>query len=117
MVIDLYSRKVVVWSMSNRMQAELVNKTLLMAIWQRKPLKGLIWHTDRGSQYTSGSHVGIIKQHHIIQSISCKENCWDNAVAESFFHTIKTELIYQNKFKTIEEAKHAIFEYVEVFTG
>ena len=67
------------------MQAELVNKTLLMAIWQRKPVKGLIWHTDCGSKYASGSHMGIIKQHHIIQSMSCKGNCGDNAVAESSF--------------------------------
>jgi len=114
-VIDLYSRKVVGWSMSNRMQAELVNKALLMAIWQRKPLKGLIWHTDRGSQYASGSHVGIIKQHHIIQSMSHKGDCWDNAVAESFFHTLKTELTHQCKFKSREEAKNVIFEYIEVF--
>ena len=84
-VIDLYSRKVVGWSMSNNMKAELVNNALLMALWQRKPLKGLIWHTDRGSQYASDSHRVIIKQHHIIQSMSRKGDCWDNAVAESFF--------------------------------
>jgi len=114
-VIDLYSRKVVGWSMSNRMQADLVNKALLMAIWQRKPAKGLTWHTDRGSQYASNSHVGIIKQHYIIQSMSNKEDCWDNAVAESFFHTLKTELIHQCKFKSREDARNVIFEYIEVF--
>ena len=114
-VIDLYSRKIVGWSMSNRMTAELVNKALLMAIWQRKPSKGLVWHSDRGSQYASDSHLQIIKQHNIIQSMSRKGNCWDNAVAESFFHTLKIELIYQNKFKTREEAKNVIFEYIEVF--
>ena len=87
----------------------------LMAIWKRKPPKGLIWHSDRGSQYASHSHRHILAQHHITQSMSRKGNCWDNAVAESFFHTLKTELIYQTKFKTKEEAKHAIFEYIQVF--
>jgi len=114
-VIDLYSRKVVGWSMSNNMKAELVNKALLMAIWQRKPLEGLVWHTDRGSQYAADIHRAIIKQHHITQSMSRKGDCWDNAVAESFFHTLKTELTHQCKFKTREEAKHVIFEYIEVF--
>ena len=114
-VIDLYSRKVVGWSMADNMRAELVNKALLMAIWQRKPGKGLIWHTDRGSQYASDSHLRIIEQHGIIQSMSRKGNCWDNAVAESFFHSLKNELVYQCKFKTREEAKNVIFEYIEVF--
>ena len=114
-VIDLFSRKVIGWSMNNNMKADLVNNALLMAIWQRKPKKGLIWHTDRGSQYCSDSHLQIINQHGIIQSMSRKGNCWDNAVAESFFSTIKTEIIFQHKFKTREEAKHAIFEYIEVF--
>ena len=114
-VIDLYSRKIVGWSMADNMKADLVNNALLMAIWQRKPRKGLIWHTDRGSQYASNSHCKIIHQHGIIQSMSRKGNCWDNAVAESFFHTLKNELIYQCKFKTREEAKNVIFEYIEVF--
>jgi len=114
-VIDLYSRMIVGWSMADNMKADLVNKALLMAIWRRKPGRGLIWHTDRGSQYASTSHLEILKQHHITQSMSRKGNCWDNAVAESFFHTLKTELVYQNNFKTREEAKDAIFEYIEVF--
>ena len=114
-VIDLYSRKIVGWSMSDRLKAELVNNALLMAIWQRKPLKGLIWHTDQGSQYASHSHRKILKQHQLIQSMSRKGNCWDNAVAESFFHTLKTELTHHHIFKTRQEAKNAIFEYIEVF--
>lgn len=114
-VIDLYSRQVVGWSMSNRMQANLVNDALLMAIWKRKPAKGLIWHTDRGSQYASHAHRKVLKEHHIIQSMSRKGDCWDNAVAESFFHTLKTELTHHHKFKDREEAKHVIFEYIEVF--
>lgn len=114
-VIDLFSRKVIGWSMSHNMKADLVNQALLMATWQRKPPKGLVWHTDRGSQYCSDSHSKVTKQHGIIQSMSRKGNCWDNAVAESFFHTLKTELIYHSKFKTREEAKYAIFEYIEIF--
>lgn len=114
-VIDLYSRKVVGWSMSDRLKAELVNNALLMAIWQRKPLKGLIWHTDQGSQYASHSHREILKQHQLIQSMSRKGNCWDNAVAESFFHTLKTELTHHHNFQTRQEARNAIFEYIEVF--
>jgi transposase InsO family protein len=114
-VIDLYSRQVVGWSMSSRMKADLVNKALLMAIWRRKPAKGLIWHTDRGSQYASDSHRRILSDHRIIQSMSRKGDCWDNAVSESFFHTIKTELIHHCKFKNREEARQAIFDYIEVF--
>ncbi len=114
-VIDLYSRQVVGWSMNQRMPAKLVNDALLMAIWNRKPAKGLIWHTDRGSQYASDSHRQILKQHGIIQSMSRKGDCWDNAVSESFFHTLKTELVHHCKFKTRAEAKQQIFEYIEVF--
>jgi len=97
------------------MKAKLVNDALLMAIWARKPKEGLLWHTDRGSQYASDSHREILKDHSIKQSMSRKGNCWDNAVAESFFHTLKTELIHHEKFKSIEEAKQATFEYIEVF--
>ncbi len=114
-VIDLYSRQVVGWSMDQHMKAKLVNDALLMAIWKRKPGKGLIWHSDRGSQYASDSHRKILKQHGILQSMSRKGNCWDNAVSESFFHTLKTELVHHCSFKTREEAKHEIFEYIEVF--
>ena len=114
-VIDLYSRKVVGWAMSNRMKAALVNDALLMALWSRKPKRGLLWHTDRGSQYCSDSHRKIIKAHGIKQSMSRKGNCWDNSVAESFFHSLKTELVYQNKFNTREQARREIFRYISVF--
>jgi len=79
-VIDLYSRQVVGWSMAEHMRAKLVNDALLMAIWQRKPGKGLLWHTDRGSQYASDSHRALLKEHGITQSMSRKGNCWDNGV-------------------------------------
>jgi transposase InsO family protein len=114
-VIDLFSRQVVGWAMSNRMKAMLVNKALLMALWKRKPNRGLIWHTDRGSQYASKSHRDLIKEHGIVQSMSRKGNCWDNAVPESFFHTLKVELIHHEQFKTRSEAKQAIFEYIEIY--
>jgi len=93
-VIDLYSRKIVGWSMADNMKVSLVNNALSMALNTRKPSQGLIWHTDRGSQYASYSHRDLLNKHGIIQSMSRKGNCWDNAVAESFFHTLKTELVY-----------------------
>ncbi len=97
------------------MKAQLVNDALLMAIWKRKPSKGLIWHTDRGSQYASDSHRKLLDDHGIIQSMSRKGHCRDNAVSESFFHTLKTEWVHHQKFRTRDEAKQVIFEYIEVF--
>ena len=114
-VIDLFSRKVVGWSMADRMKTSLVNDAMQMAIWQRKPPKGLIWHTDRGSQYASKKHRALLKTHKIQQSMSRKGDCWDNAVAESFFHTLKTELVFHERYKTREQAHASIFEYIEVF--
>lgn len=114
-VIDLHSRRVVGWSMDDNMKVDLVNNALNMAITTRKPPKGLIWHTDRGSQYASYSHKDLLKQYGIVQSMSRKGNCWDNAVAESFFHTLKTELIYHQIYETKAEANQAIFEYIEVY--
>ena len=114
-VIDLYSRKIVGWSMANHMRASLVNDALTMALWKRKPTKGLIWHTDRGSQYAADSHRNILKDHGIIQSMSRKGDCWDNAVAESFFHTLKTELTNHYQFNNQQEDRNVIFEYIEVF--
>lgn len=114
-VIDLFSRRVVGWSMNERMQTNLVNDAMLMAIYRRQPDKGLLWHTDRGSQYAAHSHRELLNQHGIVQSMSRKGNCWDNAVAESFFHTLKTELTHHQQFTTREEAKQKIFEYIEIY--
>lgn len=114
-VIDLFSRRVVGWAMDGNMKASLVNDALLMAIWKRKPPKGLISHSDRGVQYASDSHRALLKEHGIIQSMSRKGNCWDNAVPESFFHTLKTELVYHETYETREQAKNSIFEYIEVY--
>ncbi len=114
-VIDLYSRKIVGWSMDATMSAKLVNDALLMALQTRKPSLGLIWHTDRGSQYASDSHREVLKEHGIIQSMSRRGNCYDNAVAESFFHSLKTEFIHHVKFETRSQANQAIFQYIEIF--
>ena len=114
-VIDLYSRQVVGWSMADNMRTPLVNDALIMAIWKRKPKKGLLWHTDRGSQYASVEHRKLLKRYGIKQSMSRKGNCWDNAVSESFFHTLKTECVNHEHYATREEARKSIFDYIEVF--
>ncbi len=114
-VIDLFSRKIVGWAMSRSMKTELVNDALFMALNQRRPARGLLWHTDRGCQYAAQEHRALLKEHGIIQSMSRQGNCWDNAVSESFFRTLKVELIYTTQFKNREEARQAIFEYIEIF--
>lgn len=114
-VIDLYSRKVVGWSMDDTMKVSLVNDALKMAIKHRRPSFKLIWHTDRGSQYASYSHRDLLKGNNIVQSMSRKGNCWDNAVAESFFKSLKNELVYQTSFYTKKQAKQEIFKYIEFF--
>jgi len=114
-VIDLYSRKIVGWSMAENMTTPLVNDALFMALKTRYIKEGLIWHTDRGSQYASDSHRELLAEHGILQSMSRRGNCYDNAVAESFFHSLKTELTHHVKFETRSQANQAIFEYIEVF--
>ena len=114
-LIDLYSRAVVGWAMSERMTAQLTNDALMMAIWKRNPPKGLMAHSDRGSQYASDLYQKTIKDHGFICSMSRKGNCWDNAPSESFFHTLKTELTHHGRYQTRQEAKQEIFEYIEVF--
>ena len=114
-VLDLCSRAVVGWSMANHMRAELVTQALSMAIGQRQPAAGLIMHTDRGSQYGAESYRQLLTQHGMQPSMSRKGNCWDNAVAESFFHTLKTALISLEDFDTHEQAQTVVFEYIEVF--
>jgi transposase InsO family protein len=114
-VIDLYSRKIVGWSMDDTMKVSLVNDALNMALRHRTPKQGLIWHTDRGSQYASYSHKDLLKENGITQSMSRKGNCWDNAVAESFFKSLKNELVYQTVFYTKRQAKLEVFKYIELF--
>lgn len=114
-VIDLYSRAIVGWSLGDRMNSSLVEDALSKAVWSRKPEKGLIFHSDRGSQYASISFQKLLKNYGIISSMSRKGNCWDNAVAEIFFKIIKSELIYHKVYYTKEEARQDIFEYIETF--
>jgi len=113
--IDLFSRKIVGWSMSNRMTADIVVNAFRMGLFSQHGHAPKLVHSDRGSQYASQLFRDELKKHHCKQSMSRKGDCWDNAVAESFFATIKTELIYQEKYKTREEAKLAVFDYIEVF--
>ena len=97
------------------MTTSLVNSALLMAIGKRKPAKGLIFHSDRGSQYASDSYRKLLSNYGIFSSMSRKGDCWDNAVAESFFHTLKIELVHHCDYKARIEARTSIFEYIEVF--
>jgi len=114
-VIDLFSRAVVGWSMGSRITAGLVNGAMLMALWKRNPAEGLIFHSDRGSQYASDSHRTLLDDHGFKASMSKKGDCWDNAVAESFFHTLKIELVHHCDYETRDDARASIFEYIEVF--
>lgn len=114
-VLDLFSRRIVGLSMSDRMTTDLVTSALEQALLHRKPPADLIHHSDRGSQYTSISFRETLKKHNITASMSGTGNCYDNAAMESFYHTLKTEHIYFELYKTKQEAKQSIFEYVEVF--
>lgn len=114
-VLDLYSRKVVGWSISKRMTKQLVIDALLMALWARKPPKGLIIHSDRGSQYCSHAYQNIIRAHGLKCSMSKKGDCYDNAAMESWNHSFKVEAIHGEKFLTREDAKRHIFEYIEIY--
>ena len=114
-IMDLYSRKIVGWSMHNRLTQSLVIEALHMAIKQRKPSQGLLLHSDRGSQYASYCYQALLGKRGILCSMSRQGNCWDNAVMESFYRTLKIELIYQRKYETRIEARRDIFEYIEIF--
>ncbi|MGL5619616.1 MAG: IS3 family transposase, partial [Tannerellaceae bacterium] len=115
-VIDLFDRKVVGWSISERMSTdETVIAALNMAIKKRKPGGNIIFHSDRGVQYASFKTRNVISSHNMIQSMSRKGNCWDNAVAESFFKTLKTELIYGYKQISKEQMKLKLFKYIEIW--
>lgn len=114
-VLDLYSRKVIGWNLGKRLNTELVEKSLENALLYRKVEKGIIFHSDQGIQYASESFRKMLRDNGFVQSMSRKGNCWDNAVTESFFHTLKTELIHRTKYKTREEARISIFEYIEIF--
>ena len=111
-VIDLYSRRVVGWSMGSLMKAKLVYDALTMAIWQRRPSPGLIHHSDQGSQYASKSFRKLLLDNHIIGSMSRRRNCWDNAVVESFFSSLKKEIVQWKCYQTRWEAQQDSLNYI-----
>lgn len=114
-VVDLYSRAVVGWAMSKRINGQLVLDALDMAIQQRGSPKGVLVHSDQGSQYTAEAYRNKLRANDMICSMSRKGECHDNAVAESFFHTLKEELVSDEKYKTREDAKQSIFKYIEIY--
>ena len=114
-VIDLYSRKVVGWSMSPRMKSSLVCDALKMAVWQRKPKPGLVLHSDRGSQYASKDYRRLLKAHEFIGSMSRKGDCWDNAVVESFFGSLKQERVQWRSYQTRYEAQQDVLQYITMW--
>ena len=114
-VIDLYSRRIVGWSMGSRMTAQLVCDALTMAIRQRQPEAGLIVHSDRGSQYASKAYRRLLKAHGFVGSMSRKGNCWDNAVAESFFGSLKQERVQWRNYQTRNEAQQDIMNYITMW--
>ncbi|VAW76436.1 Mobile element protein [hydrothermal vent metagenome] len=115
MILDLYSRQVVGWSMASRNNAVLVQDALTMALWRRGKVKDVIVHSDQGSTYASNSYQKQLRDNHLRCSMSRKGQCLDNAVAESFFGTLKNELVYHEDYRTRSEAKQSIFEYIEIF--
>jgi transposase InsO family protein len=114
-VIDLCTRKIVGWAMAEHMRAQLCTEALGMALAQRSPGPGLLHHSDRGVQYACEDYQGLLEQHGIACSMSGRGDCYDNAVMESFWATLKTELVHHERYATRQQARASIFEYIEVF--
>lgn len=114
-VVDLFSRKVVGWSMKPSLSREIVLDALLMSVWRRKPITKVMVHSDQGSQYSSDDWLRFCKLHNLEPSMSRRGNCWDNAVAESFFSSLKKERVKRRVYKTRDLAKADIFDYIEAF--
>lgn len=114
-VMDVYTRMIVGWAMDSRMTKELVVKALRMAYWHRKPKAGLIHHSDRGSQYCSHDYRELLEHYGIQASMSRKGNCWDNAVMESFYNSLKNERVFHQDYATRAQAREDLVEYIEVF--
>jgi transposase InsO family protein len=114
-ILDLFSRRVIGWALSERLERKLALEAMSMALAQRQPGQGLLHHSDRGSQYASREYQQLLAHHGIRSSMSRKGNCWDNAVAESFFATLKLELAYQSRWHTRAQARSEVFEYIERF--
>lgn len=114
-VMDLYSRRIIGWSMKNKVDQSLTQDALEMALSHREPQKGLIHHSDQGAEYTNHAYQCFVKERNMVVSMSRRGECHDNAVVESFFKSIKVELVKQQKFQNPEDARSAIFEYIEIF--
>lgn len=114
-VIDLFSRCVVGWAVQSRQTSELAVQALLMAIWRRKTSPGLLIHSDQGAQFTSREWAAFLREHHLEHSMSLRGNCHDNAVAKSFFQLLTRERVQRRKYRTREEARLDVFEYIELF--
>jgi putative transposase len=114
-VVDLFSRNVIGWSMKSALTRDLVLDALLMAVWRRRPRQPVIVHSDQGSQYGSDDWARFCKEHNLIPSMSRRGNCFDNAVAESFFGSLKKERIRRRIYRTHEEARADVFDYIEMF--
>lgn len=114
-ILDLFSRRVIGWSMRHTMEAELALDALQMALDQRRPTSDVLHHTDRGVQYACGDYRKLLTRNKMICSMSRKGDCWDNAVSESFFATLKSELIETQPWETREQVRAAVFEYIEVW--
>jgi putative transposase len=114
-ILDLYSRRIIGWAMGSNCREELTVAALEMAIAARKPKPGLLHHTDRGAHYTSDRYQAVLNKHHLKCSMSRAANCYDNAVVESFFSTLKNELTLHERFMTRDEARAAIFDFIELF--
>jgi putative transposase len=114
-VIDLWSRRVVGWNLQATMELSLASQALERAIWQRRPGVGLVHHSDRGVHYTAPNYRVLLERHGIVSSMSRKGDCWDNAVAESFFATLKKELPESRKWRTRDQARSDVFEFIEVW--
>lgn len=114
-VLDIFSRQIVGWAYSDSMHRDLVIRAFENAVLRRNPKSGGIFHSDRGSQYASYDFSAVLKRHHFLKSMSGTGNCYDNAMMESFFHSLKMECIYPNGFRTASETKSSLFEYIEKF--
>ena len=114
-VIDLYSRRVIGWSMQSRQTTDVVLQALLMAVWRRKPKEKVLVHSDQGSQFTSIDWAAFLKHHNLVHSMSRRGNCHDNAVAESFFNLLKRERIRRKVYRSRDEARQDVFDYTEMF--
>lgn len=114
-IIDLYSRRVVGWSVQKRQTTDLVLQALLMAVWRRKPKSKVLIHSDQGSQFTSIDWNSFLKQHNLEHSMSRRGNCHDNAVAENFFSLLKRERVRRKTYRTRDEARSDVFDYIEMF--